>query len=80
MVIPIVLGLGLFSLLVAFMYARQVANVKIEDGASSPDEVKRLKEISEAIAEGAMAFLRREYTVLGGFMLAFALIILLVIK
>ncbi len=80
MVIPIVLGLGVFSLLVALMYARQVANVRIEDGASSPEEVGRLKEISGAIAEGAMAFLRREYTVLGGFMLAFAVIIFFVIK
>jgi K(+)-stimulated pyrophosphate-energized sodium pump len=71
----IILALGLLSLAVAFFYHRQVTSVSIEKGAASPQEVARLTEISSAIAEGAMAFLKREYTILGIFMAIFAVII-----
>ena len=56
MVIWLIFGLGALSLLVAFMYSRMVTSVSIEKGAESPQEVAKLTEISEAIAEGAMAF------------------------
>jgi K(+)-stimulated pyrophosphate-energized sodium pump len=70
-----ILALGVLSLIVAVFYRSRVMGVKIEDGAASAEEVTRLKEISTAIAEGAMAFLSREYRVLGLFMVIFALII-----
>ncbi|MBS1562707.1 MAG: V-type H(+)-translocating pyrophosphatase [Bacteroidetes bacterium] len=70
-----ILALGVLSLIVAVFYRSRVMGVKIEDGAASAEEVTRLKEISTAIAEGAMAFLGREYRVLGLFMVIFAIII-----
>jgi K(+)-stimulated pyrophosphate-energized sodium pump len=43
------------------------------DGSGTAAEVERLKSISSAISEGAMAFLNREYTFVGIFAAAFAL-------
>ncbi len=42
------------------------------DGSGSAAEVERLKTISTAIAEGAMAFLNREYTFVSLFAVVFA--------
>lgn len=80
MIIPLILALGLVSLATAWWFNRQVTSISIEEGASSPAEVARLKEISTAIAEGAMAFLKREYRTMAIFMGIFALIIGLVIN
>ncbi|MDI6831952.1 MAG: sodium-translocating pyrophosphatase [Actinomycetota bacterium] len=60
-------GLALVGLVMAFLYARMV--VKEDPG----DE--KMKSIAAAIREGAMAFIRREYQVLGVFVvIVFALI------
>ncbi len=75
MIMAIILALGLLSLLVALFFQRQVTSVSIEHGAASKEEVVRLTEISTAIAEGAMAFLTREYRILAIFMVIFAVII-----
>ncbi|MBK9248168.1 MAG: V-type H(+)-translocating pyrophosphatase [Ignavibacteria bacterium] len=80
MVIWLILGLGTLSLIVAFMYSRMVSSISIEQGAESPQEVAKLKEISGAIAEGAMAFLKREYRILALFMVIFAIIIALTVN
>ena len=53
--------------------------VRIEDGAASPAELSKLIEISGAIAEGAMAFLKREYRVMAIFMALFAVLIVLTV-
>jgi K(+)-stimulated pyrophosphate-energized sodium pump len=74
-IISIILGLGVLALIVAVVFRQRVLSVKVEDGASSPEELSRLTEISTAIAEGAMAFLSREYRVLGLFMALFAVLI-----
>ena len=74
-IISIILGLGVLALIVAVIFRQRVLSVKVEDGASSPEELSRLTEISTAIAEGAMAFLSREYRVLGLFMALFAVLI-----
>lgn len=79
MIVSLILALGILSLLVALWFARQVSSISIERGASSPEEVTKLKEISSAISEGAMAFLMREYRILAVFMLLFAFIIFLTI-
>lgn len=76
MIVGIVSALGVLSLLVALFFRQRVVSIKIEDGAASAEETSRLKEISDAIAEGAMAFLKREYSVLSIFMVLFAAIIL----
>ncbi len=76
MIVGLIMALGVLSLLVALYFRQRVVSVKIEDGAASAEEVKRLTLISDAIAEGAMAFLGREYRMLSIFMVLFAVIIL----
>ncbi|MBL7998745.1 MAG: V-type H(+)-translocating pyrophosphatase [Candidatus Kapabacteria bacterium] len=79
MIIPIIIGLGLLSLGVAFLFSRQVNAIAISEGAANENEANKLTEISSAIAEGAMAFLSREYRILGLFMLIFGVIIALTV-
>ncbi len=79
MLIPIVIGLGLLSLLVALFFARQVNAIGVAEGAASEHEANRLKEISAAIAEGAMAFLGREFRILGLFMAIFGVVVWLAV-
>jgi H(+)-translocating pyrophosphatase len=79
MIVALIMGLGVLALLVAVLFRQRVHAVKIEDGAASPEELARLTEISSAIAEGAMAFLGREYRVLGLFMAIFAVVIFLTV-
>ncbi len=74
-IITIILCLGIVSLIVAVFFRQRVLAVKVEDGAASAEELSRLTEISTAIAEGAMAFLNREYRVMGLFMALFAVVI-----
>jgi len=78
-IITLITGLGVLALLVAVVFRQRVHAVKVEDGAASPEELARLTEISSAIAEGAMAFLGREYRVLGLFMAIFAAVIFLTV-
>lgn len=75
MIVALIIGLGLLSLLVALVFARQVSAISISEGAASAEEESKLREISTAIAEGAMAFISKEYKILGGFMLLFAIIV-----
>jgi K(+)-stimulated pyrophosphate-energized sodium pump len=75
MILGIILALGVLALIVAFVFQRSVTSVSIEHGAASSAEVARLTEISNAIAEGAMAFLSREYRILAIFMALFAVVI-----
>ncbi|HKX76344.1 MAG TPA: sodium-translocating pyrophosphatase [Acidimicrobiia bacterium] len=71
----LVLGAALVSaglaLLLALVFARQVLR-------ASPGN-ERMVEISAAIRRGAMAFLRREYTWLGGFVVVMAVLIALLL-
>lgn len=60
-------AVGIFA---AFFYATRVKKVAIE--GRNEQEVARFNEISGAISEGAMAFLRQEYTYVGVFTVAFA--------
>ncbi|MCH8263871.1 MAG: V-type H(+)-translocating pyrophosphatase [Proteobacteria bacterium] len=70
--------LGLFGLVIAFFFMKQVMAVPLDMGLNAKDS-KRLKFIHGAIAEGAMAFLKQEYKFLAIFMLVFAAIIALLI-
>ncbi|MBM4253658.1 MAG: sodium/proton-translocating pyrophosphatase, partial [Deltaproteobacteria bacterium] len=69
-VVAVIYGCGVLAILAAVFYAWRVVRVPIEAGTTA--QVDRLKEISDAIAEGAMAFLSREYLFVGAFALAFA--------
>jgi len=61
------------ALIAAAVYAKKVMSVQVD---GKPDELARLKFISGAIAEGAMAFLKAEYKYVGIFCVFFACIIL----
>ncbi len=80
MLIPIIIGLGLLSLVVAFIFSRQVNAIAISEGAASEAEANRLTEISSAIADGAMAFLGREYRILGLFMAIFGVVVWMAVE
>lgn len=79
MIVWIILASGLFALLVAWIFTRQVLAISPTEGAANPQEASRMQEIADAIREGARAFLRREYRILGMYMLAFAVLIVLII-
>ncbi|MCB2223342.1 MAG: sodium-translocating pyrophosphatase [Actinobacteria bacterium] len=64
-------GAAVAALLLAFFYARQVL--------AAPAGNDRMQELSAAIREGAMAFLRREYTWVAAFVVAMALLIFFVL-
>ncbi|MYG91875.1 MAG: hypothetical protein F4196_03110, partial [Acidimicrobiia bacterium] len=66
------LVLGLAALVLAILFTRQVL--------AAPRGNERMREISEAIREGAMAFLRREYRWLAVFVVAMFILIGLVLE
>ncbi|GBD07475.1 Putative K(+)-stimulated pyrophosphate-energized sodium pump [bacterium HR21] len=79
MVLALLLAAGLFSIAVALAFRQRVLALSVEAGAASPEEASRLRDIAAAIAEGAMAFLLREYRALALYMLGFAILIALLI-
>lgn len=76
--ISLIILLSLFGIGVAFFYMKKVTDIPLDLGLEKEDS-DRLKAIHGAIAEGAMAFLKQEYKVMGIFMLAFAVVIALLI-
>ena len=72
--VSVIYGCALLALVAAVYFARRVVAVRVE--GSDAKQVARLKEISDAISEGAMAFLSREYRYVAGFAVAFAVLIL----
>ncbi len=78
MITTVIGGCALLSLVVAAYYASRVLSLDPDskDSGLSVDKIARLKEISGAIAEGAMAFLSQEYKYVAGFVVVFAGLIL----
>jgi K(+)-stimulated pyrophosphate-energized sodium pump len=72
--------MGLFSLLAAWVFSRRVNAISVTEMASTPDEAGRLEEIAQAIRVGAMAFLFREYKVMGVFIAIFAVLIAFLVE
>jgi K(+)-stimulated pyrophosphate-energized sodium pump len=70
-----IIVLGLFGIATGLVFALRVRSVPPTEGIDDPDQARSVLEIGAAIAEGAAAFLRREYTVVGGFMVVFALVV-----
>src|SRR5262245_27363343 len=68
-VLPIVLGISVFALAVAALLARQVLGAD----AGQPE----MQRISDAIREGAEAFLRRQYRTIAGLSVLAATVIFL---
>ena len=80
-VVGLIAGCAILALVVAAYYALKVNSLKLtsaEVGASE-EVVARLREISGAISEGAMAFLSQEYKFVGIFAAAFAVVIAIVL-
>lgn len=73
MVTSIIFACILLALLTAAYYARGVTAIPIE--GDNQKQIDRFKEISGAIAEGAMAFLSREYFYVGMFATCFTVLI-----
>ncbi|MEM7180226.1 MAG: V-type H(+)-translocating pyrophosphatase [Spirochaetota bacterium] len=69
-----ILTMAILSIVTAIVFTAKVVKIKVGDG-KNPEQDDKLKEISEAIAEGAMAFLVREYKVIGAFILGMAILI-----
>jgi K(+)-stimulated pyrophosphate-energized sodium pump len=72
----LIVALSVFGLGVAFYYMKKVVAIPLDLGLNA-EEGTRLRAIHGAIAEGAMAFLKQEYKVLTFFMVAFAVLIVL---
>ncbi|MCS6999640.1 MAG: V-type H(+)-translocating pyrophosphatase [Bacteroidota bacterium] len=75
MVIAAIIACGVFAVLIAVFFTRSIRAIPIAEGAASPEEAQRVEEVTAAIAEGAMAFIAREYRTLGLFMLVFGFLI-----
>ncbi len=74
----ITIVLSLFGLGMSYFYLRQVMKVPLDLGLEG-EQKTRLKFIHNAIATGAMAFLKQEYKFLAIFMVVFAAIIAILI-
>ena len=74
----IVIALSILSLIVALVFTRKVTSIRVGETNPSPSDQK-LIQISSAIAEGAMAFLVREYKVIGIFIAVMAVAIVLLL-
>src|SRR5689334_22149709 len=72
LVIYAIFGCAALALIASFIYSRRVLAVSIDGSGASAEATAKLKEISGAIGEGAMAFLSREYRYVGIFALIFA--------
>jgi K(+)-stimulated pyrophosphate-energized sodium pump len=72
----VILICALIALASAFFYSTRVLALKVDSQSSGLPQAKidRLKEISSAISEGAMAFLSQEYKYVAGFAVAFAVL------
>jgi len=77
LVVGIIAVCGVLALVVAAYFAMKVNSLKLTAAEinASEEVVSRLKEISGAISEGAMAFLAQEYKFVGLFVAAFAVVI-----
>jgi K(+)-stimulated pyrophosphate-energized sodium pump len=68
----IIIAMSILAILTAVFYTYRVVSIKVGgEGDTSPQTVK-LKEITAAIADGAMAFLIREYKVISIFIVFMA--------
>ena len=63
---------GALALVTAFIFSRIVLKVLVQ--GNNATETSRFEEISGAIREGAMAFLTKQYTYVGAFVLVFAVL------
>jgi K(+)-stimulated pyrophosphate-energized sodium pump len=80
LVIYAIYGCAVLALVSAFLYSRKVLAVSIDGSGASPETTAKFKEISGAISEGAMAFLRQEYFYVAIFAAVFAVFMLFLLN
>ncbi|HEX7668628.1 MAG TPA: sodium/proton-translocating pyrophosphatase, partial [Polyangiaceae bacterium] len=80
LVIYEIFGCATLALIAAFIYSRRVLAVSIDGSGASAETTTRLKEISGAISEGAMAFLSREYFYVAIVAVGFSLLMLVLLN
>lgn len=73
MIFYAIFAAAILALIVATVFAKKVLAVTID--GDNPKQIQSFKEISTAISEGAMAFLKVEYKFVAGFVVLFALLI-----
>jgi K(+)-stimulated pyrophosphate-energized sodium pump len=80
LVIYLIYGCAALALIASAAYARRVMAISIDGPGSDPEVTVRFKEISGAIAEGAMAFLSREYTYVALFVGVFSVLMVFLLN
>ncbi len=75
----IIIAMALLSIVTAVFYAVRVIRIQVGAEGGNLIENTKLKEISNAIAEGAMAFLMREYRVISLFITLMTILIFLLL-
>jgi K(+)-stimulated pyrophosphate-energized sodium pump len=80
LVIYAIFGSAALALVASFVYSRRVLAVSVDGSGASPETTARLKEISGAISEGAMAFLSKEYRYVAIFAGVFAVLMLVLLN
>lgn len=80
-VVVVIAVCAVLALLTAAFFASRVMSLKVDakESGLSEEKIARLKEISGAISEGAMAFLSQEYKYVAGFVAVFAVLIAFVL-
>lgn len=73
-----IFAMAMLAIITAIAFAAKVVKIKVGDG-KNPEQDEKLKEISEAISEGAMAFLIREYKYIAVFIAGMAILIILLL-
>jgi K(+)-stimulated pyrophosphate-energized sodium pump len=75
----IIIAMSFLAILTAVFYTYRVVSIKVGGEGDTSPETTKLKEISAAIADGAMAFLIREYKVISLFIAFMAVLIFLLL-
>ncbi len=73
------ISLGVLSIVAALIFLRLVARIPATQGLTVEAQATRAVEVAEAIAEGATAFLRREYRVMALWVIGFGILIWLLV-
>ncbi len=68
-----IIAAAILALAAAAFFAKKVMAIPID--GDTPEQIESFKTISNAISEGAMAFLKVEYKYVGGFVVLFAIVI-----
>ncbi|MCE9501212.1 MAG: sodium-translocating pyrophosphatase [Leptospira sp.] len=71
----IIIAMSVISLIIAVIFASRVLRIKVGEEGGNAVQNQKLIEISNAISEGAMAFLVREYKVISLFIMVMAVLI-----